>query len=283
MRSSYAKALQGRPVALGLLALCAAVSSPFTDGAIAATFDVSVTPPRFEKKTKPGKIVRDRVRITNLDNTTGHYLVKTADWDLTNDKVTFNEGAPQKGSCRPWVYIERHAVTLAGGASKSYRFEVHVPDDASVGECRFALLISPDPKSLKPLDFGQIRFPVVGRIAVVVYLSVGGATANLQFRGLQWRDRGGRKVPAVVLENIGNAHGRPFGDVKATDSSGRKVELLIEESPILPGRTQAVALWLAPTRHPTDKPAPLDLRPPLQIRGKIQWDGGSVILDQTLR
>lgn len=284
MRSNCASnALARRIVQLGLLVFGAMVSFSFANGASASTFDVSVTPPRFEKKAKLGKIVRDRLRITNFDNATGHYLIKTADWDLTNDKLTFNDGAPRQGSCRPWVRIERHAVTLAGGASKSYRFEVHVPADAPNGECRFALLVSPDPKSLKPLDMGQIRFPVVGRIAVVVYLQVGDASADLKFRGLQWLDRGTTKMPAVVLENGGNAHGRPFGDLKATDASGRTFELLVEESPVLPGQTRAIPLRLAPPRQPAEKPAPFDPKPPLQLRGKIQWDGGSVTLDQTLR
>lgn len=282
MKSSCARRVQGWH-GLGLLAAGATFAVLFTGNTLASTFDVSVTPPRFEKKTKPGKIVRDRVRITNLDTRTGHYLFKTADWDLADNKLIFNEGAPHKGSCRPWVRIERHALTLAGGATKAYRFEIHVPEDAVVGECRFALLISPDPKSIKPLDLGQIRFPVVGRIAVVVYLRVGDATADLKFRGLQWQDRDDRKLPAVVLENIGNAHGRPFGDVKATDTNGRKFELLIEESPILPGQTRAIALRLAPTRQPSGLIPAFDLKAPVQIRGKVQWDGGSVTLDETLR
>jgi hypothetical protein len=247
----------------------------------ATAFDISVTPPRFEKKTKPGRIVRDVVRIRNLDAQSGRYIIKTADWDFDGQKVTFNEGKPHRASCRPWVRIERHSVIVPPGAVKAYRFEIHVPADAPATECRFALLISPDPKSVKPLQLGQIRFPVVGRVAVIVYVRVGSAKPELQYRGLEWREYSGRKLPAVVMENVGNAHGRPFGSFRAVDAAGRKVELLVDESPILPGQTRAIVLRPAP--DPRAAATSFGLQRPLRIRGRIEWDGGSRRLDQTLR
>ncbi len=250
----------------------------------AAAFDVNITPPRFEKRTKPGKIMRDRVRITNLDRGTGYYVFKTADWDLTTDKgLTFNEGAPSEGSCRPWVRIERRKLTIPAGAIKSYRFEVHVPGDAPAGECRFALLVSQDPSKVAPVKMGQLSLPVVGRIAVIVYLAIGDAKPKLAFRGLQLRERDGKKIPVVILENLGNAHGRPFGSVTAFERKKRKRELLVSEVPILPGQTRAIELYPVDwSRQGAVEPS-LDLPLPLRIRGTIQWDGGSVKLDEMLR
>ena len=100
----------------------------------AGTFDVSISPPRIEQRAKPGKIARNSLAITNFASEPGRYLVKTADWGLTEEgRVTFNEGAPDERSCRPWVRIERRQLTVPAGATKGYRFEVHVPAGVEAG------------------------------------------------------------------------------------------------------------------------------------------------------
>ncbi|MFQ5757164.1 MAG: hypothetical protein ACE5H7_13890 [Acidiferrobacterales bacterium] len=268
----------------GALCLILGLLLAMPGAAVAAAFDVSITPPRFEKRTKPGKIMRDRVRITNLDRDTGYYVFKTADWNLATDKgLTFNEGAPSEGSCRPWVRIERRKLTVPAGATKSYRFEVHVPPDTPVGECRFALLVSQDPSKVAPVIMGQLSLPVVGRIAVIVYLAIGNARPKLAFRGLQLQERDGKKIPVIILENLGNAHGRPFGGVTAIDVQKRKRELLVSEVPILVGQTRAIELYPVEWSAKGAAQTGFDLTPPLHIRGTIQWDGGSVKLDEVLR
>ena len=58
-----------------------------------ANFNVSVSPPRFELKAKPGQVVRETIRISNADTETGNYVVKTAGWTLSEKEgLTFNEG-----------------------------------------------------------------------------------------------------------------------------------------------------------------------------------------------
>lgn len=250
----------------------------------AGTFDVSVSPPRIEQRAKPGKIARNTITITNFAKEPGRYLVKSADWGLTKEgRVTFNEGAPNEGSCRPWVRIERRQLTVPANATKSYRFEVHIPADVKAHECRFALLLSADPGTVEPMGLEGIRIPLVGRVAVIVYVTVGKARADLKLRGLEMRERQGKLVPVVILQNSGNAHGRPAGDLTAVDAGRRKTTLAVEPFPILPGETRAVAL------QPVDRfnrggPAPVfELKTPFTIRGKIQWDGGSAKIDQVVR
>jgi hypothetical protein len=250
----------------------------------AGTFDVSVSPPRIEQRAKPGKIARNTITITNFAKEPGQYLVKTADWELTKEgKVTFNEGAPNQGSCRPWVRIERHKLTLPAGATKSYRFEVHVPADMEAGECRFALLLSADPGMVSPVELEGIRIPLVGRVAVIAYVTVGKARPELKLQGLEMRERQGKTVPVAILQNAGNAHGRPAGDLTAVDASGRKTVLGVEPFPILPGETRAIALRPVDLSNRGGPAAPVELKTPLTIRGKIQWDGGSAKIDQVLR
>lgn len=250
----------------------------------AGTFDVSISPPRIEQRAKPGKIARNSLAITNFASEPGRYLVKTADWGLTEEgRVTFNEGAPDERSCRPWVRIERRQLTVPAGATKGYRFEVHVPAGVEAGECRFALLLSADPKAVEPMGLGNISFPVVGRLAVIVYVTVGKARADLKLRGLEMRERQGQTVPVVLLENTGNAHGRPAGDLTAVDASGRKTILAVEPFPVLPGETRAITLQPVDRLRQGSQDQAFALKPPFTIRGKIQWDGGSTKLDQVVR
>jgi fimbrial chaperone protein len=250
----------------------------------AGTFDVSISPPRIEQRAKPGKVARNTITITNFANEPGQYLLKTADWGLTKEgRVTFNEGVPNKRSCRPWVRIERRKLTVPAGATKGYRFEVHVPASIEAGECRFALLLSADPSTVDPVGLEGISIPLVGRVAVIVYVTVGKARPDLKVRGLEMRERQGKTVPVVILQNSGNAHGRPAGDVTAVDAGGRKTVLVVEQFPVLPGETRAVALRPVDLSNRGGPAAPVELKTPLTIRGKIQWDGGSVKIDQVLR
>ena len=268
--------------------LCCAIVSlnalVLVERANAGTFDVGVSPPRIEQRAKPGKIARNTITITNFAKESGRYLVKSADWGLTKEgRVTFNEGAPSEGSCRPWVRIERRQLTVPAGASKSYRFEVHVPADVEAGECRFALLLSADPKTIAPIGLGSISIPVVGRVAVIVYVTVGKARAELKLRGVEMRERQGKTVPVVILENAGNAHGRPAGDLTAVDASGRKTLLVVEQFPVLPGETRAITLQPVDQSRQGGQGPAFELKTPLTIRGKIQWEGGSAKIDQVVR
>ncbi len=252
--------------------------------AYSGTFDVSVSPPRIEQRAKPGKVVRNTITITNFANEPGRYLVKTADWGLSKEgRVTFNEGAPNEGSCRPWVRIERHKLAVPAGATKSYRFEVHAPADVEAGECRFALLLSADPDTVEPVGLEGIRIPVVGRVAVIVYVTVGKARAKLKLRGLETRERQGKTILVLILENSGKAHGRPAGNVTAIDASGRKTILAVEPFPVLPGETRAIALLPVEQPGQASEAAAFKLQTPMTIRGTIQWDGGSAKLNQMLR
>jgi hypothetical protein len=247
------------------------------DKAPAAVFDVAVSPPTFELKAKRGEKVRQAFRITNNDGQAGSYLFRTADWDLgSTGTVSFVEGQPVAGSCRPWVRIERHALNLGPRSTRPYRFEVHVPQDAPDGECRFALLVSPDPRTVNPVVSGDLRIPVVGRIGVIAYVAIGDARPKLSFRGVKQGVVNGRPAPVAVFSNDGTAHGRPFGILDARDATGRSIEAQVMPAPVLPGQTREVPI-ISAEKDPKGQPLPLAL--PLRLKGKIEWEGGSQAID----
>jgi hypothetical protein len=263
-----------------LLVLLLIPSSTFAE----TRFNISASPPRFILQTKPGKIVRETVRFTNVDKGNGIYHLKTADWELLpSGAVKFYENAPVPGSCRPWVRIERRVLSIRGNSSKNFRFEMHVPKDATAAECRFAILISPDPKTIQPVRVGKIALPVVGRIGIIVYLRVGKVKPKLKVLGLSKGRLNKKTIPILLVKNIGNAHGRPTGSLVAKDAKGRKIDLEVDQFPIMPGKTRRVPLKPVKWTRKGHETVTFKLRFPMHIRGKVEWDGGSVKIDRVLR
>jgi fimbrial chaperone protein len=252
----------------------------------AARFDASVSPPRFELTAKPGDVIRQVVNISNGAREPARYTVKTADWDVdAQGRVQYQEGAPSPGSCRPWVKIERHEISVGPEGSRPFRFEVHVPANAPRAECRFALLIAGAATQITPSTGSQaIQMPIVGRLGVVAYIAVGGARADLRLASLAIQKIDNRHVPIATFYNQGDAHGRIAGSLEAKDAAGRAVELVAQQSAIMPkGR---MAIRLVPVDYSSGEPRvpSFDLAPPMHVRGTLQFlGGGEVKIDQVLR
>ena len=235
-------------------------------------FAALVSPPRFELKAKPGEVLKETVDIENEDASLAQYEIKTADWSLDEQGgVVFLERDLQPESCRTWTRLERHAVKLPSKARKLYRFEVHVPADASAGECRFALLIEPTPDNAVLARAGELQFPIQARIGVIVYVKVGDARPNLEFRGLKISPVNGKPTPVALFFNSGNAHGRPEGILNAVDKNGLEFEMIVSPSPILPGQLREIPIW--PT-DPEGTGKTVEYTMPLKLKGSIEWDGG---------
>ena len=248
----------------------------------AVGFAARISPPRFELTAEPGEVIREVLEIGNADSATAKYVLRTADWDLNDEGgVVIHPPELQPDSCRPWTRIERRSLTLPPEGLKRFRFEIHVPEGAAPGECRFALLIAPDAQSDAAVaEFGDVRFPITGQIAVIVYVAVGGAKPMLEFRQLKLQQVNGTTIPVAVLHNAGNAHGRPLGLLEAVDANGQQLDFVVSPVPILPGRTVTVGLL---PRSPQDTQEKVDFVAPVHISGPIEWDGGVFEVDTSLQ
>ena len=260
--------------------LCAS-GWPISSTAQATGFAALVSPPRFELKAKPGELLNELVDIGNDDTALGDYQIRSADWDLSPEGGTvIHPEELRPGSCRPWVRIERRTLKLAPQATKKYRFEIQVPADAPTGECRFALLIESAPDKDTLATAGNIKFPIQGRIAVIVYVVVGDASPKLEFRGISLAQVNGTATPVATLYNGGNAHGRPEGILAGTDSQGHSLDFTIASLPIFPNETRTIPIW-PPDDPNTKKPA--SFTAPLKLKGKIEWEGGGYEVDTSLQ
>ena len=250
-----------------------------------AGFDVSVSPPRFELHAKPGDTVRQTISINNLGNEPARYLTKTADWELgAAGEAQMQEGAPKEGSCRPWVRLERHEISVGPRDTRTYRFEVHVPEDAKNGECRFALLTSSDAGTVTPSGASFIQIPIVGRVAVIVYVTIGDAKPAMKLAHIAMQKINGKLQPVATFRNAGDTHGRVSGHLEAIDANHHKVVLVADESVILPNTARGVVLIPMDWSSGEGKTPAFDLMPPMRARGTLQFLGvGEIKIDQELR
>jgi len=245
-----------------------------------AGFSAMVSPPRFELQGEPGDVIREIVDIENAGDTVAVFSIRTADWDLSDTGgLTIFPPDLQPGSCRPWARIERRSIRLQPQSGRRFRFELHLPEQVPVGECRLAILVEPGDEESVMARARNIRFPVEGRIAIIIYVTVGDAAPTLSLRGLELQEVNGRLTPVAVLENTGTAHGRPDGFLEGKDASGKKIDFTVAQTPILPGQTRPVTLWQATA----EGEEAITLMPPLKIKGLIEWQGGRQRVDATLQ
>jgi fimbrial chaperone protein len=236
-------------------------------------FAALVSPPRFELTAKPGATVRQVLEVSNRSATPARYRIHTADFDLTAQYgVTFHEDL-QPNSCRPWVALERPEVTLPGGGTIRYRFEITVPKDAPAAECRFGLLVEGADSAVA--QAGAVQLPIAGRIGVIVYIVIGNAVPALEVFGPHVVTVNGKRVPSLRVHNSGNAHGRMSGFLSGKDAKGVKYDFTPSDFPILPGEEREV--YVMPSLPNNDSPT---LTFPVTVRGTLEWAGGTVPVDE---
>lgn len=250
-------------------------------GVFAQGFAAAISPSRLELSAEPGDVVRETITVLNPASLPADYLFRTVDWQLDDSSgIQYLEDTLAEDSCRPWVTLERRTVTIRNGDSRNYRFEVHVPADAKPGLCRFAILIEPAEAHTARVADGEVALPVVGRYAVITYVTIGDARAEIEYLGLSKTDNNGLTLPAITVRNAGSAHDRAFGQITAVDAAGRRVSLVPSTFPVLPGRTETLAL-AAETDTAGSSPITLEnqLEYPVELRGSIEIGGQTIEID----
>jgi len=259
-------------LALWVFSIVGAASAMFSTDCRAQGFTAAISPPRFELSVKPGERVRQVMEITNPNNQSTLFRIRTADWVLDADGGLAFFDDLQPGGCRPWIAIEAREVNVGASGRYRYRFEVDVPENALPGECHFVMLVEGEDQTVKA---GDVSFPVSGRIGVIVYVTIGDAAPKLDVIGTRLRTINGATLPIVDIRNSGNAHGRISGFLSGTDASGKKLDFDPATLPILPGELRGITL--TPT---TGRDEPIKIVYPVTIRGTLEWGDKSIPFEQ---
>jgi hypothetical protein len=119
---------------------------------------------------------------------------------------------------------------------------------------------------------------VGGRIAVIVYASIGGAEPPLDITAMAVATVNGQSLPTLAVRNTGKAHGRLEGFLNGTDAAGNKFELSPSDLPILPGETRTITI--IPVTE--DRKAPPPVQCPLTVKGTQEWGKNRVPMEHTV-
>lgn len=245
-----------------------------TASALAAPFEIAISPSRYELSGKSASRVGQSLDIINVGRSATEVSVRTLDWSYSPEGgVTYvDELLPN--SCRPWVTLERKTIKIGAGAKAAFRFQVDIPAEAPRGECRFMLAVEgvePAYNSVIQGGGASLSLPVSGRIAVAVYLGVNGAQSKLELTQVGMKEINGKHTPVVTVSNTGDAHGRLDGSLDAVDAKGVEFELAPEGTPIMPGQTRTLPLSIK--TEPNQKPP--EVVYPVKSSGTLDWERGS--------
>lgn len=263
-----------RAAALGLALLAGCAQ--------AAPFEIAIAPSRFELTAKGGERLGQSFEIHNLGSAATSVAVRTLDWTYSPEgQITYHDEL-LPGSCRPWVSLERRTVAVPAQSKSSFRFQVTPPANTPRGECRFMIAVEgaePAQQTIIRSGGANLSLPVTGRIAVAVYLMLGGAEPKLEMQQLAMREVAGKRMPTVSVTNTGDAHGRLDGMLDAKDAKGLSFSLAVEGTPIMPGQTRTLVLL----PRSDDGQGTLQPSYPVQANGLLDWDKGSFKVNAELK
>ena len=249
----------------------------------AAPFEIALSPSRLEIEAKSGERIGRSLDLYNVGTAPTAVSVRTLDWSYSDTGNVQYFDALQPGSCRPWVTLERPAVTVDPKGKSAFRIQIDIPPDTPKGECRLMLAFEGvEPAYQAAIANGgmNLSLPVNGRIAVALYLMVNGAQPQLEMGALTMRDVKGQKTAVLSVTNKGQAHGRLDGSLDAKDAQGRSFEMIPESTPVMPGQTRALPLSVKADSIPAGMTAPVF---PVRISGTLDWERGAFKIDAELQ
>ncbi len=260
---------------VAVFAAAAALAVAIAPGASRADgFSAAATPSRFELEAKAGQVLSRSIELQHVGAKDSEYALRSADWTLGEERGLEFFSELQPGSCRPWLRLERKTVKMRPNEKRKIRFEVHVPEGATRGECRFALMVEGnDSKQVSLTKDAQVQLPLSGRLGIIVYVGIGGAQPRLELESVAAVDDQGRRVPAVVVHNTGDAHGRLDGALQGVDASGKSLLFPVSTLPVMPGQRRA--LPLTPMESMTSQTRS-ELAWPVKLNGRLDWAGGGI-------
>ena len=251
---------------LCLLAAATAVPSPAS--AQDSLFSVEVTPLRVELKLTPGATHTQAVTLKNDSKKPVRVRARVDDWYLSKDGTPqFKAVAPDYPySAAAWVRLNPPEQLVAPGATAIVRFTTTVPGDAKVAGYRCAVMFEFDPPDAEASAAKARDVMFRGRVATLLYATVGSPAVNVDLTDLQTRLVAGQP-PAVVatLNNTGRVHVRTKGTMLIYDQTGKIVrQLALPNVPVLPESEREVAISTSGEKDP-----PL---PPGTYRIEVKFD-----------
>ncbi len=218
------------------------------------SLSIEVNPLRVELTLKPGATHTQAVTLRNVGPKAVRVRARVDDWHLSRDGTPqFEFASPDAPySAAAWVRLNPSEQVIAPGGTGLVRFTTTVPAGVKDAGYRGAVMFEFERPDAGPaVTTREVTFR--GRVATLLYATVGRPTPSIELTDLQGRALPNR-APEVVatLKNLGPVHARTRGTAVVFDASGRPVrQLTVPNAPVLPESERELAI---PTANEGEAP-----------------------------
>lgn len=209
-------------------------------GMARADLSIDVSPVRFELQAEPGAEYTNAVQVQNNGTEPVRLRAYVEDWHLDQEGTPlFEPAGTTLASASAWLGFAPSDFLVEPGQTQVVRFTVLVPPRAVAHGYRAALLLESVPLNrAKPTGrLMQVR----GRVACMLYITVGHPTLSAEITSLSVVARGDRPCLRMRVHNTGDAHFRLAGDVTCLlGESALGAPGKLPDVPVLPGTSRWV-------------------------------------------
>jgi len=210
-----------------------------------ADMSIDVSPVRTHVTLHAGDEYTNSVRVQNSGLEPIRLRSYLQDWTMDEAGTPiFKQAGTEKRTASLWIEAAPSDFLLEPGETKFVRFTAKVPEGTQDGGYYGSLIL----ESL-PLDRavqGSMHMFVQGRVATMVYLTVGAPKRAAQITSLMPIKKGDKRYVRLTVMNTGEDVVRLNGDVSVVaggNAKGNPIEL--PDVPVLPGLKRYVDLDLA--------------------------------------
>jgi len=219
------------PALIGIFVLVLMGAHP-----VRAQMRLLVSPPRVELRLGAGAAETNVIVVRNEGARAARVKVYLEDWTLTpTGGINYLRAGKDPRSCAAWLQVNPRDFRLEPGLSRQVRYTLTVPPGAKEGGYHTAILFEFMP-AVAGLVLGEKRMGAHGRIATIVYETVGKPEIKAQLQDFQVSLEKKGLVFKLVLANQGEGHFRLKGSkIMVKNSQGREAALVkIPDIPVLP-------------------------------------------------
>ena len=245
---------------------------------------LGLSPMRLEMRLQPGQQHSGTLMLANSSGTKLRVRTELLDFFLdAADTPQFARDIAQEQaySCRSWLTVNPMDIEMEG-TQLPIRYSIRVPEGTKEGSYHCAAGFN---ALLPPADNGQpMGIQTAVRAVTAFYVVVGQPEVKGELKGITLEraitGSGSAAAPwnaVVLLENHGNMHFRPSGQLEILDASGRTIQTYpFTEYPVLPFRQQRFVFPLKGELPP----APYGLRARIDIGTGVILEAVATVTEQ---
>lgn len=186
-----------------------------------------IDPFLIELNMSPGQTTTQQIKLTNTTNSPLTFSISINDFIPNGNTgqpifLDSDEKSDPKYSLSDWVTVtQQPQFTIPANENTQVVFSITVPEDAEPGTHYGGILFG---QVAKPLD--QSGAAVVHKAGSIVLVKLGKSQEQVNFEAFKVKQHFYQSGPVeftATLNNVGNVHSKPKGDIAIRDVFGRQV------------------------------------------------------------